>query len=296
MTLSISFGSGNRNSSDYKAFERAVRDVIQEKSFLDTWIENMRIESKVDTALDSKLPGKMTAILDDKLPGKVERELRNQLSTEINKTIMPKVIAKITQELKDYSRDTIPDRVKAVMTEQIAIYLNSHVTMRNILDSHSIRIQNELSGISDKSVADLSRVATDTLSRVVNEAQYHVVTDLHISAMKTKYDNALTVINDNAIQQIGTINDALSSQLAKNDAAFAKQLSDTQKLVNDELTEIRLKEQQMKDIQKVNEELEIRVKLLSNSLNTLQNICIVGFGSLVVSVGYIFSKSRCIYW
>lgn len=293
MTYEISVGFGkDRNSKDYRAFENAVRGVLQEKSFLDSWIENMRIESKVDTALDNKLPGKMTTLLNDKLPNKVRKEV----GTELDKTVMPKVIEKITTMLEKYSMCTIPDRVKAVMAEQIAIYLNNHVTMCGILDSHSIRIQNELCRISDKSAADLSRVATDTLSRAVNEPQYHVVTDLHISAIKTKYETALVAIKDNAAQQTGTINDALSSQLAKNDAALVKQLSDMQKLVNDELTEFRLKEQQMKDIETVNKELEERVAMLSSSLNTLQNICIIGFGSLIVSVGYIFSKSKCIYW
>ena len=133
-------------TDDFKSY---VRRAINDEMFWRDVLQHVQVESKVNSHLSDKVPGMVKSKVKDMVPGLVATELTNRL----------------------------PPLLKS--------YLDDSVSMKNILDEHSGRLNRELEDHARKH-----------LERIVNEDHYHEVNKKYFDAFEKRGTDAIGVFNN----------------------------------------------------------------------------------------------------
>lgn len=161
-------------------FKKYVRQAVNDQMFWRDMLQQISINSLVQTELNNKLP--------------------TQVQNEAQKIVTNMVMTK----LNDYTNNQLPSHVAKELNAQVTSYLNNNVAMQNILAYHSTNLTNEL-----------MRIATETLNKLVAEPQYQMTTNAHLNVMQEKCNRQLAAIETSCNNQLAANSLAFNKQLVE---------------------------------------------------------------------------------
>jgi hypothetical protein len=166
-----------------------------------------RFKTYVHNAIDNELFWR--GILQRyQLDSQVESKM-NSYKTALKQDIKDSVNIDVNNKLQNYTHNSLPGNITKELQNQVPLFLSNNHQMQNILGSHILQLQNELSSVSRQ-----------ILDKITNEEKYQTVTASHLNSMSMRY------------------NESVEKQLSENTMKFDKQIILSNDLIDTTLKRI----------------------------------------------------------
>lgn len=188
------------------------------------------------------------------VPTKVKKEIKN---------IVPNMVEK---ELNNFIFNKLSEYVLKEVNNQVPIFLNNNYLMQQILNNHSVNLNQTLE-IASRSILD----------KIVHDPSYHEITKMYLFAIEQKGDKKIAEIDNNFLQ----------SYLDKQNQ-FENFIKEIKYITGKELEELKNKLNDLNKLVLNQTELKIKIKNLEKDNYNIKTWLYMTFFTGIISVsGYI---------
>jgi molybdopterin-binding protein len=194
-----------------------------------------QVQTEIRAQLTAAIMNKLTSIL----PDQVQKHLKSY-APEIIEREAQIIVAKIaSNHMKDYIRDSLPDKVKDQIETQFAQFFNTNHKMNQILSEHSKKLNEDLSG-----------TVRSILHELVRDPQYHQITIEHLSALNKSFETEMQNLHKLNLEQLENQKTNFEVTLQCCASNFQSGFQNLAKSVTDELKTVQNANIQMVQLEK----------------------------------------------